>query len=48
MKKFFILLFMISIFGFKSTNANVNDAYDYSFKDLDGQEIKLSESLKIK
>ena len=34
---------MISIFGFKSTNANVNDAYDYSFKDLDGQEIKLSE-----
>ena len=34
---------MISLFGIKSSNANIKVAYDYSFKDLDGQELKLSE-----
>ena len=31
---------MISLFGIKSSNANIKVAYDYSFKDLDGQELK--------
>ena len=34
---------MISLFVIKNSNANIKAAYDYSFKDLDGQEIKLSE-----
>ena len=34
---------MISLFGTNNSNANVEVAYDYSFKDLDGQELKLSE-----
>ena len=35
---------MISLFGIKSSNANIKKvAYDYSFKDLDGQELSLSE-----
>ena len=43
MKKIFILVIMIGLFGIKSSNANIKVAYDYSFKDLDGQELKLSE-----
>ena len=43
MKKFFIIIIMISLFGTNNSNANVEVAYDYSFKDLDGQELKLSE-----
>ena len=43
MKKIFVLVIMISLFGIKSSNANIKVAYDYSFKDLDGQELKLSE-----
>ena len=34
---------MISLFETNNSNANVEVAYDYSFKDLDGQELKLSE-----
>ena len=34
---------MISLFGTNNSTANVEVAYDYSFKDLDGQELKLSE-----
>ena len=43
MKKIFVLIIMISLFGIKSSNANIKVAYDYSFKDLDGQELSLSE-----
>ena len=43
MKKTLIILFMISLFGINSSKANINIAYDYSFKDLDGEELKLSE-----
>ena len=43
MKKFFIIIIMISLFGTNNSTANVEVAYDYSFKDLDGQELKLSE-----
>ena len=43
MKKIFVLVIMISLFGIKSSNANIKVAYDYSFKDLDGQELNLSE-----
>ena len=43
MKKVFVIFIMISIFGINNLNANINIAYDYSFKDLDGQELKLSE-----
>ena len=43
MKKFFIIIIMISLFETNNSNANVEVAYDYSFKDLDGQELKLSE-----
>ena len=43
MKKIFVLIIMISLFGIKSLSANINVAYDYSFKDLDGQDLKLSE-----
>ena len=43
MKKIFVLIIMISLFGIKSSNANIKVAYDYSFKDLDGQELNLSE-----
>ena len=34
---------MISLFGINSSKANINIAYDYSFKDLDGEELKLSD-----
>ena len=34
MKKIFVLVIMISLFGIKSSNANIKVAYDYSFKDL--------------
>jgi len=43
MKKVFVIFIMISLFGINNLNANINIAYDYSFKDLDGQELKLSE-----
>ena len=46
MKKIFVLIIMISLFGIKSSSANINVAYDYSFKDLDGQDLKLSEYKK--
>ena len=29
---------MISLFGTSSSKANINIAYDYSFKDLDGED----------
>ena len=34
---------MISLFGINKVNANIKVAYEYSFKDLDGQDLKLSE-----
>ena len=34
---------MISLFGINSSKANINIAYEYSFKDLDGEELKLSD-----
>ena len=43
MKKIFIILIMISLFGINKVNANIKVAYEYSFKDLDGQDLKLSE-----
>ena len=43
MKKTLIILFMISLFGISSSKANIDIAYKYSFKDLDGEELKLSE-----
>ena len=39
MKKVFVIFIMISLFGINNLNANINIAYDYSFKDLDGQDI---------
>ena len=43
MRKTLIILFMISLFGINSSKANINIAYEYSFKDLDGEELKLSD-----
>ena len=34
---------MISLFGINSSKANIDIAYKYSFKDLDGEKLKLSD-----
>ena len=43
MRKTLIILLMMSLFGINSSKANINIAYEYSFKDLDGEELKLSD-----
>ncbi len=43
MKKIFLLIFMITLFSTNSFSTYKKLAYDFSFKDLDGSSIKLSE-----